>query len=64
MLTHKNVPKELITQTSEVADIRKGSGHSSDVTDKTIAAVRGVEAFSLVCRNRPVQVQAPHSALR
>lgn len=50
-VTHEKVLNELCTQISELADTITGSGHSSDVMTKNIAAVRCVEAFEPVYRN-------------
>lgn len=56
-MTHEKVLNELFTHMHELADIRTGSGSSSDVMSKTIAAVWGVEAFLLVYRNHPKELQ-------
>lgn len=42
---------ELFTQISEVAYIRPGSGGSSEVMPRIIAAILGVEAFVLLDQN-------------
>lgn len=63
-VTHEKVLNDLTTQISELAGIRTGSGHSADVMAKTIAAVRGVDAFTFVFQNPPRQLHALNSALR
>lgn len=50
-VTHEKVLNDLRTEISELANIRPGSENSADVMIKTVAAVQGIEAFSLICRD-------------
>lgn len=63
-MSHRVVLNDLMTDISKLAGIRTRCGHSADVTGKTIAAVRGIELFSLLSRNPRKQLQALNSALR
>lgn len=63
-VTHEKKLNGLCTQILKLAKIRTGSGHSSDVTAKTSAAVRGVKVFKLIYRNPPKAIHALNSALR
>ena len=63
-VTHEAIFNDLLNQISGLADMRTGSGNSADVMAKTISAVRGVDAFSHVCRNSLEGLQAFNSALR
>lgn len=63
-VTHEKMVSELRTQTLELADIKTGSGRSSDVMAKTIAAVCGVEAFKLLCQTSSKQLQALNCVVR
>lgn len=63
-MTHKKVLNELCSQISALADIKTGSGHSSNVMAKVIAAVRVVEAFKLAYRNPPRELQVLNSVVR
>lgn len=56
--TLEKVFNDLTTQISELVDICTGSRHSADVKAKTIAAVRAIEAFWLVCQH--LQVSYKH----
>lgn len=47
----RKVRNDQCIQVSELAHIRRGSNHSSDVITKSTAVVRGREAFILVRRN-------------
>lgn len=50
-VTHEKGLNDLTTQTPELADIRTRPGHSDDVMAEAIATVRGIKAFTMVCRN-------------
>lgn len=57
-VNHKKVLNKIRRQISELANIRTGSEHSSNVMAKTIAAVSDVGAFKFLYRNPPRQLQA------
>lgn len=57
-VNHENVLKNLRAQISEFVDIRTGSGHFADITDKTFTALGDSEAILLECGNRPRRLHA------
>lgn len=63
-VTHENFLNELFSQILEISDIRAMSENSSNVMDKTVVAVGDVEAFKLVYKKGPRELQELNLALK
>lgn len=62
-VSHESVFIELLNKTSELGDIRTGSGSYTDKMARNIAAVKNVEAFVPVSKNPPDELEYLNSAL-
>ena len=63
-IRHEAVLKDLLCQIADLADIRTGPGSDTIIMAKTIAAVRNIDVYSVVCQNPPAKVQELNSVLR
>ena len=61
---YQAVLADLLTQISQLGEMRTGSRSDDDIASKTLEAVKGIKAFAGICANPPEEVQALHSALR
>eukprot|EP00171_Calliarthron_tuberculosum_P022068 IDg22068t1 len=55
---------DLLAQIGDLADMRTGPGDEAVITAKTIAAVRDIDTFSIVCQNPPEKLQDLNAILR
>ena len=61
---YQDILADLLTQISELGEMRTGSRTDDDIMSKTLDAVRNVRAFEGICANPPEELQALHSTLR